>query len=122
MKSVLSFSVALLCLALIPACSSKGDGGDTDSSASDLGGASNDENGGSKVGFDVHGSCDGGSRPVGFFPPDSGGVDSGDATCPPGTHRCCTSSGFQCIFAGAACTMLDSACESTPPKVGFFGK
>jgi hypothetical protein len=46
--------------------------------------------------------------------PDSCGPGGGDCcalACPSGTHRCCTSSGFQCTFAGSMCPMLDSACE-----------
>ena len=76
-----------------------------------------------KVGFDVH--CDGGPPippPVGFFPNDAGKADGSSADaglCPPGEQRCCTSSGYQCIFAGALCVMADAACEPTPPKNGF---
>jgi hypothetical protein len=81
--------------------------------------------------FAVMAACGGATIPVGH---DNQSVDNqngcavpegcGDAagagadtsapptSCPSGTHRCCTSTGFQCIFMGAMCARLDSACEN----------
>ncbi|GAC1542596.1 MAG: hypothetical protein NVS3B10_06970 [Polyangiales bacterium] len=40
------------------------------------------------------------------------GGDGGDSTkCPAGQYRCCTTTGFQCIFGGASCVMSDAACQ-----------